>query len=285
VLASLATPLGTGMVDYLRAYDEHIAPNRLPFEWQATHAHAPALALVLAFALLAGVLWHRAARPRPPAPALAAAAFTVLALSATRHVVWLGPLAFYLLHELGHPSERRLPLRVSAPCAAAGVLLVVAWWALAGPASNGPPQLAAAARHAIAHPPPRGRLLAPSGTGSYVLWRDPGRPVTIDGRLELYGASEVIANYSLLKGEGGLAYLRRWRVGGVLTPSRRGARALERHGFRLVSRRGGGYYLLRRTGSTDRARARRRAPAMVTGPPRRGRLGAPGAPIDLANGR
>ncbi|MEJ7718853.1 MAG: hypothetical protein WKF31_13145 [Thermoleophilaceae bacterium] len=73
--------------------------------------------------------------------------------------------------------------------------------------------MTAAARE-LAHPPRKGRLLVPSGTGSYVLWRDPDRAVTIDGRLELYTARQVIANYRLLNGQGALRYLRRWRIGG-----------------------------------------------------------------------
>jgi len=97
----------------------------------------------------------------------------------------------------------------------------------------------------MAHPPMRGRLLTPSGTGSYVIWRDRRRPITIDGRLELYSAREVIANYRLLNGEGGFAYLRRWRIGGVVTRHPQGARVLQRHGFRVAARRAGAWYLVK----------------------------------------
>ena len=244
-LALLATPLGPHIVDYLRAYDEHVAPNRLPFEWQASYLHPPVLALVAAFAALAAWLWRNAPRPRRPEALIVAVGFTALALTATRQVVWLGPLSFYLVHSLGPDRTWGPKPSIVVPLGAAGVLLLTGWAALLGPTRPGPPQAAAAARHAMAHPPARGRLLVPSGTGSYVIWRDRHRPITIDGRLELYSAREVIANYRLLNGEGGFAYLRRWRIGGVVTRHPRGARVLQRHGFRVAARRAGAWYLVK----------------------------------------
>ncbi len=215
VVALLLTPLGVEILDYLRVYDRHIAPHHLPFEWQATYLHPPVLALVIAFSALAVWLWREAPRPRPVTPALVAVAFVVLALTATRQVVWLGPLAFYLVHALGRPRPA-------------------------------PPQAAAATRQALAHPPDRGRLVLPAGAGSYALWRDPDRPIAIDGRMELYTPHEVRSTYRILDGKGARRTLRRWRVGGVVTRSRRGVRVLRRHGFRVEARRGGAFYLVRR---------------------------------------
>lgn len=257
-VALLLTPLGLGLLAYLQVYDRHIAPHHLPFEWQATYLHPPVLALVVAFAVLAVWLWRRAPRPRPITPALLAVAFVVFALSATRQVVWLGPLAFYLVHALGppragSPSPRGARSRVealarrTAPAAGiAGLVLVLGWLALVGPAPPGPPQAAAATRRALADPPDRGRLVLPAGAGSYSLWRDPERPIAIDGRMELYTPYEVRSTYWLLKGQGVRRTLRRWRVGGVVTRSRRGVRVLRRHGFRVDARRGGAFYLVRR---------------------------------------
>ena len=258
VVALLLTPLGVEILDYLRVYDRHIAPHHLPFEWQATYLHPPVLALVIAFSALAVWLWREAPRPRPVTPALVAVAFVVLALTATRQVVWLGPLAFYLVHALGRPrpaptisAGRRarvagLARRAWTGAATAALVLVLAWCALVGPAPPGPPQAAAATRQALAHPPDRGRLVLPAGAGSYALWRDPDRPIAIDGRMELYTPHEVRSTYRILDGKGARRTLRRWRVGGVVTRSRRGVRVLRRHGFRVEARRGGAFYLVRR---------------------------------------
>jgi hypothetical protein len=71
--------------------------------------------------------------------------------------------------------------------------------------------------------------------------------VVVDGRLEQYSARELLTTYRLLAGRrSALRYLRRWRIGAVLTHNRGGAAVLERHGFRLAARVGGGFYLVRR---------------------------------------
>ena len=46
------------------------------------------------------------------------------------------------------------------------------------------------ADYAAAHPA-TGRLAAPPGTGSYLLWRAPWVQVTIDGRFENYSDAEL----------------------------------------------------------------------------------------------
>ncbi|MBA2429450.1 MAG: hypothetical protein H0V55_06980 [Thermoleophilaceae bacterium] len=64
--------------------------------------------------------------------------------------------------------------------------------------------------------------------------------------MELYTPHEVRSTYRILDGKGARRTLRRWRVGGVVTRSRRGVRVLRRHGFRVEARRGGAFYLVRR---------------------------------------
>jgi hypothetical protein len=118
------------------------------------------------------------------------------------------------------------------------------WWFGVPPAPAMPTLMTAGADYAAAHPPAHGRILMPSGTGSYMLWRHPHVQVVVDGRLEQYSARDLLATYRLLEGRpSALGYLRRWHIGAVLTRNRSGAAVLERHGFRLVARVGGGYYL------------------------------------------
>jgi hypothetical protein len=108
--------------------------------------------------------------------------------------------------------------------------------------------MTAGADYAADHPPAHGRILMPSGTGSYMLWRHPHVPVVVDGRLEQYSARDLLTTYRLLAGRrSALRYLRRWRIGAVLTHNRTGAAVLEQHGFRLAARVGGGYYLVARS--------------------------------------
>ncbi|MEJ7718852.1 MAG: hypothetical protein WKF31_13140 [Thermoleophilaceae bacterium] len=130
-LALFVTPLGLGIVDYLRAYDEHIAPNRLPFEWQATHRHPVVLALVAAFALLAARLWATASRPRPPRPG--ADRRRVRALRPRPPPArWSGsaPLAFMLVHRLGPGGGGRPAAPVCRSARRGGLALLAGWWGL-----------------------------------------------------------------------------------------------------------------------------------------------------------
>ncbi len=250
LLALGLTPLGRGLLDYLVLFATQIAPDRGATEWQPAHRHPEVLVLVGAFVAFAGALWRRSPRPRRIEPILVAGVFALFALMAIRHAVWLGPLSFYLLHALGPEDHWRLPRRVSLPAAGAATALIALWETSIGPTPTEPKLIVEAADYAVRHPPPRGRILSLSGTGSYLLWRGPSMRVAVDGRLELYDRREIVASYRVHDGYGDFGYLRRWRVGGVLTRSAEGARALRRQGFRLAARRGRGHYLMRRLGSS-----------------------------------
>jgi hypothetical protein len=242
--ALLLTPLGPGLVDYMREIAANRALPLLTNEWLPTYEHPAALALVVAFALFAGLLYRACPAPRPLAPALVAIGFVLFALTAARQAVWLGPIAFYLVRELAPRGRWEVPRRVALPAAAVALGSLVAWWVGAPPAPAMPTLMPAGADYAAAHPPASGRILMPSGTGSYMLWRHPHVKVVVDGRLEQYSARDLLATYRLLAGRrDALRYLRRWHIGAVLTHNRTGARVLERHGFRLVARVGGAYYL------------------------------------------
>jgi hypothetical protein len=245
--ALVLTPLGGGLLSYM----SEIASNRaLPLvtnEWLPTWEHLPALALVIAFAVFAGLMYRACPRPRPLAPALVSIGFVLFALTAARQVVWLGPLAFYLVRELAPHVAWRVPRRVAIPLAAVAVASLAVWWLGVPPVPAQATLLTEGADYAAQHPPAHGRVLMPTGTGSYMLWRHPRVPVVADGRLEQYSAHEILTTYRLLAGRrSALRYLRRWRIGAVLTGNKTGAAVLERHGFRLVARVGGGYYLVAR---------------------------------------
>jgi hypothetical protein len=243
--ALVLTPLGPGLVQYMQEIASNKALPLLTNEWLPTYEHPAALALVVAFSLFAALLYRACPAPRPLAPALVAAGFVVFALTAARQAVWLGPLAFYLVRELAPAGGWKAPRRFALPAAGLAVAAIAVWWIGLPPAPAQPTLMTAGADYAAAHPPARGRILMPSGTGSYMLWRHPHVPVVIDGRLEQYSARDLLVTYRLLAGRrSALGYLRRWRIGAVLTHNRNGAAVLQRHGFRLAARVGGGYYLV-----------------------------------------
>jgi hypothetical protein len=244
--ALLLTPLGAGLLDYMREIASNTALPLLTNEWLPTYRHPPALALVIAFALFAAVLYRAHPKPRPLAPALVAIGFVLFALTAARQAVWLGPLAFYLVRELAPAVPWRVPRRLAIPVAAVAAVGLAVWW-LGVPTPTQANLMTAGADYAAAHPPAHGRILMPSGTGSYMLWRHPDTAVVVDGRLEQYSPRDLLTTYRLLAGRrSALSYLRRWRIGAVLTRNANGARVLSRRGFRLVARVGGGYYLVAR---------------------------------------
>ena len=244
--ALVLTPLGPGLLQYMQEIASNRALPLLTNEWLPTYEHPAALALVVAFALFAGVLYRACPAPRPLAPALVAIGFVVFGLTAARQAVWLGPLAFYLVRELAPAGRWEVPRRLALPAVAIAVASVAVWWFGLPPAPTQPTLMTAGADYAAGHPPAAGRILMPTGTGSYMLWRHPKVPVVVDGRLEQYSARDLLATYRLLAGRSSaLGYLRRWRIGAVLTHNRTGAAVLQRHGFRLAARVGGGYYLVR----------------------------------------
>jgi hypothetical protein len=243
-VALLATPLGAGLVDYMGQIGDNEALPLLTREWLPTWQHPAALALFVAFSAFAVVLYRAHPRPRPLAPALIALGFAAFALTTARQTVWLGPVAFYLVRELAPRGVWRVPRRIAIPAALAATGALAVWWIGVLPAPTQAGMMTAGADYAASHPPLRGRILTPTGTGSYMLWRHPDVPVVVDGRLERYSAHDLLTTYRLLAGSRpSLRYLRRWDVGAVLTRNGRGAAELRRHGFTLRARIGDSYYL------------------------------------------
>ncbi|MBA3332046.1 MAG: hypothetical protein H0T39_14445 [Actinobacteria bacterium] len=241
--AMLVTPLATGIFDYLGALRGNPLLPELTFEWDPTWEHPALLLAIAALVGFAAYLLRRLPPPRPLEPVLVTAGFCALALTATRHLIWLGPVAFYLLRRIGPPGRIAVSRRWSLPALGGSAVLVSVWLAALAPAPN-ERKLATTLVEQVRRHPVDGRLAAPAGTGSLLLWRAPGQAVTIDGRFENYPAEELRAAYDLLRGER-LELLRPWGIAGVITSHERAVEPLSRRGFR-VERRSEGSLLLTR---------------------------------------
>lgn len=242
--AVLVTPLALGIFAYLGSLSGNPLLPRLTFEWDPTVEHPLLLLVVAAFAAFAAHLVRLAPSAPPLEPLLVAGAFSVLAVTATRHLLWLGPIAFYLVRRVGPPGEIAVSRRWSLPALAASGVLLLVWALFVGPPPNEPKLATDLAEHVVADPI-EGRVAAPAGTGSYLLWRAPAQAVTIDGRFENYSERELDAAYAILAGDR-LDLVARWDVTRVITPDPRGATVLARSGFRLERRGEGGSFLLQR---------------------------------------
>jgi hypothetical protein len=215
--ATLATPLGIRIVDYLQVLSANKVLPRLTYEWDPTWQHPYALlypTLVLAYAAW---LYARAPETRPLEPLIVLAGFAIFSTTATRQLVWLGPLCFYLLRQLGRPGSIAVSRRVSLPLLAGAMSALAAWAVWLGPAPNEPKLMSDAADYAAAHPA-AGRLAAPAGTGSYLLWRAPGVQVAVDGRFENYSDAELEGTYDVVNHNGNWRELiSRWNITRVVT--------------------------------------------------------------------
>ena len=237
--ATLATPLGIRIVDYFRVLSANKVLPRLTYEWDPTWQHPYTLvypALVVAYGAW---LYGHAPRPRPVEPLLVLAGFAVFATTATRQLVWLGPLCFYLLRQLGRPGSVAVSRSVSLPATAVAAAALAAWAVWIAPVPNEPKLLTAAADYAATRPIP-GRVAAPPGTGSYLLWRASSLHVTIDGRFENYSDAELEGAYDVIDHRGDWrALAARWGVTRVVTRNARAVRDFAADGWTVrFSRRG-----------------------------------------------
>jgi hypothetical protein len=251
--ATLATPLGVRIVDYLQVLSASKVLPKLTYEWDPTWQH-PYLLLYPALVLAYGAwLYARAPEPRPVEPLIVLAGFAVFAATATRQLVWLGPLCFYLLRQLGRPGSIAVSRRVSLPLLAIAATAIAAWAVWLGPAPNEPKLMSDAADYAVAHPV-AGRPAAPSGTGSYLLWRAPWLRVTVDGRFENYTDAELEGAYDVVNHSGDWRELvSRWNITRVVTRNPRAIGAFVADGW-LVRYRAHGHVVL------DRPNRRKNAP-------------------------
>ncbi len=245
--AVLATPLGHTVFAYMGILaTDRILPV-ISFEWQPTLWH-PALVAYVALVLAFGSwLWWNQPRPRPVEPLIVLVGFCLLALTSARQLVWLGPVAFYVLRQAGRQGSIVVSGIATRTLTIASSLAIVAWFALDAPRPAEAQVLTPLGDYAALHPPSSGRIVGTTGMGSYLLWRAPALPIAIDGRLENYPAETIDQAYAILRGErAGIALLDAWDVGGVITSDANAVRPLEAQGFRLARASDGGFYLVRR---------------------------------------
>jgi hypothetical protein len=168
-------------------------------------------------------------------------------MTATRQLIWLGPICFYVLRTCGRPGAFAVPRRFTVPAIVAGVAAIVAWLAFLGPAPPEGDLLTQAVAYAAAHPPCAGRVADTPGPGSYMLWVNPNVRTLTDGRIEAYSAGQIDGSYAVVNGGPGFRRLiRRWDVTGVVTRNQTGIRRLEAAGFEPVYQGGQGTYLVSR---------------------------------------
>jgi hypothetical protein len=203
--ATVLTPLGVSIVDYVLGFVRHPITRTLNIEFM------PATIVTLSGQLFFGfvAIWILALYvgrylPRPP-EAAALLVFGALALISRRNIVWFAMVAApSLAAALGqwsttrpggaHPTERRRRGLNLALVAALVVLALLSlpWLRPYLPmvsadrvyVMNGTPVAAVAALRALA-PQPR-RVFHSAGHGSYMIWASPRTPVFIDTRVELY---------------------------------------------------------------------------------------------------
>ena len=241
------TPLGTALLRYVRILSSDPVLPRITYEWQSTLDH-PALCLyVLVVAGFCGWVWWAQPSPRRWEPLLVSLGFCLFALTATRQLVWLGLIVFYVVRSCGGVGTIVLPYRATLIALAVGCASIGGWFVLRAPTPPEPQLMTSVADYALAHPPPAGRIAAPTGTGSYLLLRHSANPPVVDGRLENYTPDEIDGTYAVLAGDPAAVSraVREWRVAAVITRDTAGLERLQGEGFRLVYRNAEGAYLIR----------------------------------------
>ena len=244
-LAVFLTPIGPEVLTYMRILSaDQTVLQTISLEWQPTWWHPWMVLYVVAVAAFCFWLWRSQPAPRHSEPLIVALGFCLFAMTATRQLIWLGPICFYVLRTCGRPGTFVLPRGLSLPAIAAGAAAIVAWLAFLGPAQPEGDLLTQAVAYAAAHPPCSGRVADTPGPGSYMLWMNPGVKTLTDGRLEAYSAGQIHGSYTVVNGGPGFRRLiREWGVTGVVTRNTTGIRRLERAGFRPVYQGGQGTYL------------------------------------------
>jgi hypothetical protein len=201
--ATLLTPMGLGIVDYLRYLGRHSAVRNLVSEWMPPTIDTRSGALFFGvLAILVVLLLVSRYRPAPR-ESIRLLLFAGLTLTALRNTAWFGFVAApTLAASLHHWAAKRgieQGTRVGRPVvnlALAGLVGLLAFLSLPwfrpylplpvwrrGYVSPETPVQAAAALCSL---PGTHRVFHGEGYGSYLIWACPDLPVFIDPRFELY---------------------------------------------------------------------------------------------------
>ncbi|MBN1888872.1 MAG: hypothetical protein JW850_12835 [Thermoflexales bacterium] len=207
-LAVLVNPRGPHIVGYVTNLMTDSPSQMLVEEWQSPAADLNAFNVLFFASLVALLAVLTYSRKRPtPTEALLLVAFSGLAMSGQRYIVWYALAAMPVLSRLfGGLVAPSASVSKSAWRFAAGLLvfapavLVQPWWVERVPlpgeywqmvqrnVAEGPilsiSTPVRAADYLRQHP--GGRLFAEMGYASYLIWAVPGQGVFVDPRVELY---------------------------------------------------------------------------------------------------
>ncbi|CAA9381483.1 MAG: hypothetical protein AVDCRST_MAG93-9206 [uncultured Chloroflexia bacterium] len=225
-LATMLNPHGPAIWWYVGSLLGNRAVSELVTEWAPPRLGTPEgtiFFVILAVAFIAVMLRRRQV---PLAAWLALAAWTALAWSAGRNIIWLGPLAATLIAPLW-PARRSISRSESTTLNA--LLLVVLLLPLAlvlPPLRNAlPPRLSAVldpetpieavAQMERLQVQPQ-RLFHDNGFGSYLTWSAPEQRVFIDPRIEHYPLEQWYDYVGLGNGEQIEAISGRYQFDGFL---------------------------------------------------------------------
>jgi hypothetical protein len=245
-IVTIATPLGSAIWSYLLSFQNQ-AISLASTEWESAFSSPLAVIYLTLATCFAAWMWVQSPRPRRATTLLVTAGFLVFAGYSIRNIVFIGPvLALQVAWTAPNRSHTslRMPVALFGSAAAAAALV---WVAVLGPARDDPTLGFPVADYAIAHPPPRGRIVTYAGVGSYINWRSPSTPVVLNGWLEQYTPQELRDNYGILRAWTGdlRGALRRTHAGAVITHVPAAIGELEAAGFRPQFTSSEGTYLVR----------------------------------------
>jgi hypothetical protein len=234
-LAVLLNPRGPGVLGYVFGMASDPLVTQWITEWAAPSPLSPAGAFFFLYAgLVVGAALVGRGR-RDAVDLLLVGTFLLLALSAMRHVVWFPivtlPFLTSRVAALATPVARRgrspgpaaraanwAVLAVLAAAVAAAAPWLRPWpeWApvRAGLLSRNTPEAAVDALRRDPEPPRH--LFNSIGTGSYLMWADPGQPVFVDARIELYPFEQWKAYGMLNRGEAVDSLVAAYGIDGML---------------------------------------------------------------------
>lgn len=237
-LGTLLNPHGAALWWYVRSLLGNRAVSELVTEWAAPRLGTPEGTIffsILAVAVIALMLRRRQV---PLALWLALAAWTVLALSAGRNIIWLGPLAAAVIAPLW-PARTRVWRSESTVLNGLLLIVLLLPFGLVVPPFRAamPPRLGAAIDpetpvQAVAElgrlaDPPQ-RLFHDNGFGSYLIWELPEQQVFVDPRIEHYPLQQWYDYVALSNGEHFAELSARYDFDGFLLHPTHQRRLLER---------------------------------------------------------